>query len=46
MKKTNYLTPRTETIVIRFERYILASGQPGAAGGNDSYDPDDELDLD
>ena len=45
MKKSFYVTPKTEALVVRFEGMFLASGEPGAAGGNDNYGPGDGDDL-
>lgn len=46
MKKSFYVTPKTEALVVRFEGMFLASGEPGAAGGNDNYGDYNNGDLD
>ena len=43
-QKQTYLSPTTETLVVRFEGVICQSdpnyGDPGAAGGDLGFDPE------
>ena len=38
-QKQTYLSPETETLVVRFEGVVCGSPDPGSAGGNDDIIP-------
>ena len=42
-KRMDYEVPTSELLVVRFEGNFCATGTPGGAGGNDSYNDDDDL---